>query len=711
MTTCVEQGATLWTVSSASRRDRERKLALRGLVVFCGFLVCVFASMLVMGYDSLSGSLWSLYSSSSPVDVKSRYEKLINGRNHRSVLVVYSGPLKVPSEKDPSSLLAWRNLEYFIEHGITCMEDVYVVVGFEAYPFVQSRLTAIQRVCREQGAARVRLLERDGHCYDMESVRTVLDDIQKTASEAAVNEAANGAAQALKKSRTTVSSPNAIDEYEYFVVFSDAVTGPHPPEEPSSWPQQPKSWTHLLTDPMENANNKIKMVGLTLTCQGGGGSDNSDRTDPHHHSLPRIDSFLYALDREGLKMVLAAGCIYDCSKDEGGTDPATVMTRYETGLSRTILKAGYRISALAHNVTVTSANTSQCMNNDVWHRHELYRQFGRIPTLPELHFFRTDRFVTPEIAKAIGYTESQTVFEAEQQHWDAENAAVALGGSSKELMDSTPEQGKSNVHVIALMRTCDGLGSIRDYLRAVRVVDVTWINMCGKKVSKRDAPPNTNVLNIANVTVDYVYSSLIRELVTNSPEQKSRGDDILFLIDGDAVAPSVSVGVHDAKNVIYTASTRGFACRRKPYCSPHCRNAYQPTVLHLPSLWSSFAISEQNLGQWFQSLGADLPSTLVPVCYGRSFAFRRRELARQPLEVWQNLEKIMAAPTSHDEIYAERAWAALLAKPIEDDVKTDLMKRTERVLGGDVGGQLKKYVAQQWDQEMNGMLLWKLEHF
>jgi hypothetical protein len=62
---------------------------------------------------------------------------------------------------------------------------------------------------------------------------------------------------------------------------------------------------------------------------------------------PHVQSFLYALDREGLEII--KDHVYDCgiyNKDMSETGRWNLIKRYEIGMGRAILQAGYRLSAL-----------------------------------------------------------------------------------------------------------------------------------------------------------------------------------------------------------------------------------------------------------------------------------------------------------------------------------------------------------------------------
>ncbi|KAI2512764.1 hypothetical protein MHU86_1552 [Fragilaria crotonensis] len=145
------------------------------------------------------------------------------------------------------------------------------------------------------------------------------------------------------------------------------------------------------------------MVGLTINC--------------YFHENPHAQSMMYALDREGLQVVVDGGAIYDCTKRPGyfGIDVEAledkIVSGYELELSRLILQAGYGISSVVRPTTLFRHNQTQCLNkygndtlNDVWLGETLIEYFGRIPSLDEVIFVKTSRILTPETADIINFT-------------------------------------------------------------------------------------------------------------------------------------------------------------------------------------------------------------------------------------------------------------------------------------------------------------------
>lgn len=246
----------------------------------------------------------------------------------------------------------------------------------------------------------------------------------------------------------------SIKDYDYFVFVNCGLTGPgvmtekhlpqpiggqdptsnNPTKESSIRSSSILPWTLAFTSRL---NDQVKMSGLSLNMYGF----DKRKQQPH------IQSFLYALDRKGIEIIQGANSLFDClqlpplsarhHRNNKQYTPEELMfheivMRYELGLSTAILEAGYAIAPLLHPrqpkcTHVTKADiledpnnqnkamdpNQKCRNFDMWYTQPLEHLYhGRIPTLNETLFFKSSRFVTPEIATLIQYT-GQTNFVTE----------------------------------------------------------------------------------------------------------------------------------------------------------------------------------------------------------------------------------------------------------------------------------------------------------
>jgi hypothetical protein len=171
------------------------------------------------------------------------------------------------------------------------------------------------------------LTAKEDRCYDMESIRMVTEqkDLQR--------------------------------EYDYLLFVNCGLVGPNIGPHFRNDLHWTQVFTGLLTD-------SVRMSGLS--------------TNPLWK--PHIQSFLYAMSTDTLKMILSAGNIYDCEGKIGG-----VGARYEVGMGRTILEQGYSIAVPFMNnlemgrPIIVNQNNLQGIdgiaqrNSDLWREHNLRR--------------------------------------------------------------------------------------------------------------------------------------------------------------------------------------------------------------------------------------------------------------------------------------------------------------------------------------------------
>jgi hypothetical protein len=118
-----------------------------------------------------------------------------------------------------------------------------------------------------------------------------------------------------------------------------------------------------------------------------------------------VQSFVYALDKQGLQIIRDAECVFDCLLlHENRTQ---IILRYEVGMSQAILAARYSIADYLTNTTVSSKDLDTCQHRDIWTRERLRDRYGSgCCSLEQTLFFKSSRFVSPEVAKQINYTGS-----------------------------------------------------------------------------------------------------------------------------------------------------------------------------------------------------------------------------------------------------------------------------------------------------------------
>ena len=283
-------------------------------------------------------------------DDPTNHNKLIN-TGPKKTLVVYSGPTSMDRLQDKNGMY-FDNMNYFLEHGISCYDDDPESNGDEEgaeavivnYAFVLTKevadfytapngpLTKKIQECsgvdkntngNGENSPFIKVITREDRCYDMESIRIVVTNMN---------------VQAL---------------YDNLLFINCGLVGPKfGPGSPKLIPQSSSN----PTSTGKQSTNKQKMVPyshwsqlytsrLTDSVRLVGHSINT-----HFHTFfPHVQSFLYALRTDTVPILLSSGAIYDCglSQKELGGNPEKrfeLINRYEVGMSTQLLKRGYKIA-------------------------------------------------------------------------------------------------------------------------------------------------------------------------------------------------------------------------------------------------------------------------------------------------------------------------------------------------------------------------------
>ena len=273
------------------------------------------------------------------------------------ILVVYSGPSTL-SEGNPHKITMYRrNFEFFLKHGIDCMrQDTIVVLGHEVAPIYRDELTEMDFHCQKDHSHRIKLVERENECLDMESVRLVMH-----------------------------GNVTDILAYDYFIYINCGVTGPMMRPNETNVP-----WTSKF---IEKSVGDVRMVGLSHYCQKA-----------HTH----VQSMAYCLDRVAMKLIKESDHVYDCRvlKLDKSTQAYTdaIINKYERGMSRLLLNNGHAITSLTRTKVLTRENRLHCTDKDLWLTKHLTETYGKIPALDDVMFFKTSRILTDEIIELINFT-------------------------------------------------------------------------------------------------------------------------------------------------------------------------------------------------------------------------------------------------------------------------------------------------------------------
>jgi hypothetical protein len=150
-------------------------------------------------------------------------------------------------------------------------------------------------------------------------------------------------------------------------------------------PNDPLFWAYKFT---EMITTDVKLSGLTINCDG--------KLHVHH---AHVQSMLWATDRIGLSVILKAGAIYDCKDQLSRHDGrAHLIIRYEMGVSKAIMKAGYGIQDwTGKRFDWASAQAARC--TDMWNDANLACKYS-----PEtMVFWKVTRWQQSKLRNYGGY--------------------------------------------------------------------------------------------------------------------------------------------------------------------------------------------------------------------------------------------------------------------------------------------------------------------
>lgn len=250
--------------------------------------------------------------------------------------VVYSGPTN--SEHSTYD----ENFLFLLRHGLPCsykdltnhkqqMQERPVRFVFVLTSETKRKYGDYIRALNQSSCGNdLHILVRENRCYDMESARIAFRGNH---------------------------SYDVLGPMDHVVYLNCGLLGPLLPKNITT-PKQLEKWPFWTTSYTDMINDEIKLSGLTLNCGG--------KLDQFH---AHVQSMLWATDKIGLRTILASEAIYDCKDQlQEPNGRSNLIIRYEMGLSRAVMKAGYGIAShlptqpgnffLKNSTNATTANNN-----------------------------------------------------------------------------------------------------------------------------------------------------------------------------------------------------------------------------------------------------------------------------------------------------------------------------------------------------------------
>jgi hypothetical protein len=204
------------------------------------------------------------------------------------------------SDTDPAYV---ENLRFFVEHGTKSNHADYVVVVQDQAATSDALKNKIGRILKNLPAGSI-VLHHVNDCYDLGTF-----------------------GWSLKQP----SIASKLSSYKYFIMVNSSVRGPFVP------PYMPDrhEWYRLLTRRLGGTTN-VRLVGATISCEGM-----QSTVLNAYLSSPHVQTWLFAVDREGLQILTTAETPLQCHADR-----EDAIINGELGASMAILDAGYNIDCL-----------------------------------------------------------------------------------------------------------------------------------------------------------------------------------------------------------------------------------------------------------------------------------------------------------------------------------------------------------------------------
>lgn len=302
-------------------------------------------------------------------------------------IVAYSAPTSLDYSEGKNAMY-FTNFHYFLDHAIDCKKHSTVILttSIVANEY-RSRIEAMNdKLCRYSQFT-IELLEREDKCYDMESMATFI--------------------------RETDSS-----KYDYFLYVNCGVVGPKT--------KGGRHWTEIF---ISRLSQTVKLTGVSINMS--------------FH--PHVQSFVLATDTTGIEIIKNSNSIYDCGVKNGQSmtdeEKWKIIEKYEIGMSRAIINAGYSINSLtgsfgesisvnndgiqeiirrsndhasfaplisASESNVWDSNSASLvlpLGDDIWNSNAIRTiGKGRLPAWSDFIFFKASRgILLPEILTEVGY--------------------------------------------------------------------------------------------------------------------------------------------------------------------------------------------------------------------------------------------------------------------------------------------------------------------
>jgi len=257
-------------------------------------------------------------------------------------------------------------------------------------------------------------------------------------------------------------------------------------------------------------------------------------------------------------------------------------------------------------------------------------------------------------------------------------------GSKYENYEKADTDSKK-IHIV-ISHCKSPLHWVDEFTMGYDVASIHVITKCGEVREKIKAPKSAKIIELPNVgRCDHTYAYYISHILPNMVKDGDEDTSIVVFLKDDISARSL----HQSGNwntfeelLRITSSDNGFACGISPDNAEFGQHQFLLSAYHEVETLFDFSMKNYqngndntkfqptskytNMGEWWKSLNLTVPNQLVQVCYGGVFAASVSNILMRDINMWKTMEKSLSRGNNIIERhYAERAWAALLATPLQ----------------------------------------------
>jgi len=231
------------------------------------------------------------------------------------------------------------------------------------------------------------------------------------------------------------------------------------------------------------------------------------------------------------------------------------------------------------------------------------------------------------------------------------------------------------------------LNWMEEFFVGYDIASIHVITKCGEVMEKIKAPSSSEIIKLPNVgRHDHAHAYYIANILPNVVKEGEEENSVVMFLKDDIMARNLHQSGHwnTFEEMLRIASSdNGFACGVAPDNVEFGQHQFSLSAYHEVETLFDFSMKKRNIkgyegdtkkiqstyntmGKWWDSLNISVPTKIVQVCYGGVFAASVSNIMMRDISTWKQIEKTLTRGTNIQEgHYTERAWAALLATPLQ----------------------------------------------